>query len=135
MNENNLSVKFIIEKFTEDDKIFEYEQKLPNFYVSILEKDEVNFYYFLKDSAFEIEEKLFPKIHTNKITETNEKITPTFRVVVSGKELYHYHLEDADITALDFKGTEVDIFYFLKKIAEKFESKVSEEHKRILLGK
>lgn len=135
MNNNSLNVKFEIGRDAKDERSFKFDSKLPSFYAKILDKDEVGFYYLLKDAALEIEEVLFPKLHKNEITEINGNLIPVFRVTVNDKELVHYHLSDSKITELDFKGNEVDVFYFLKNIADKFEAKVSKEHKRILLGK
>lgn len=141
MNGNKLNVKFTIDKGSKSESesdttaLFEYENKLPDFYKKILDNDEVNFYYMFKDAAISIEEVLFKKIHKGGLKNNDKKIIPVFRVSVNEKELFHYHLEDSEVTSEDFKGNEVDIFYFLKKIAETFESALSKQHKSILLGK
>lgn len=128
-----LKVVFSLEKKGEKEKMYERVYDLLPFQKDVLDNEEISLYYTLKDSAIEIEEKLIPKINTSK--EGLKLKNVLFRVEYDGKEIFSYEIDCNGLTDESFKNNEVEVFYFFESIVKKFEQKVMEEHKNLVLYK
>jgi hypothetical protein len=128
-----LKVIFSLEKKGEKEKLYERMYDLLPFQGEVMENKEVSFFYSLKDLAAEIEEKLIPKI--NKSKEGNALEDVDFRVIYNDKEIFSYGIDTQGLTDESFAANEIEVFYFFESIVKKFEQKVMEEHKRLVLYK
>lgn len=133
MDLTGLKVVFSLGKKGEKEKMYERVYDLLPFQKDVMDNEEISFFYSLKDSAIEIEDKLVSKINTSKEGKKIENFA--FKVSYNGKEIFSYDVDCRDLTDESFKNNEVEVFYFFESIVKKFEQKVMEEHKKMVLYK
>jgi hypothetical protein len=130
---SGLKVVFVLENRSGDVKLYERDKELLPFQKEVMNKEGVSFYYHLKDSAFSIEEKLVPKINN---VEEGEKINQiTFKVLYEENVIFSHEIDSGSLTYEGFSKNEVEVFYFMESIVDKFENEIMEEHKKMVLYK
>jgi len=114
-------------------KIYEREYELISYYEKIMQNKEVNFYYHLKDNAIHIEEKILSKLkHSNKDKIVNPVV---FKLNYNDINVFSYEIDNEVLTYDDFKDNASRLFFLMEGgVIEKFEKKLAEIHKDLMLS-
>jgi len=114
-------------------KVYEREYELIDYYEKIMQNKEVNFYYHLKDSAIHIEEKILPKLkHLNSDKVVNPIV---FKLNYNDNNVFSYEIDNEILTYIDFKDNVSRLFFLMEGgVIEKFEKKLAEIHKDLMLS-
>jgi len=132
MDNTGLIVTFLLEN--NKKRLYRRIYETLPFQTEILDNEDISFFYHLKDSGNQVEEILIPKI--KKSGSDGEELREVyFKVFYGDKELVSYEIESKGLTDKEIKNSEVEIYYFFEDLIKKFESKMMDEHKKIVLYK
>jgi len=109
--------------------IYEHEIELMEFQKETLQNENVSFFYTFKDIGVEVE-----NIIASKLQLGNNKDEICFVITYLDKTLFESILDVTGIEECNMQKNEVQLYYIFDKVSKNIISKISEEHKNIILS-
>ena len=109
--------------------IYEHEIELMEFQKETLQNENVSFFYTFKDIGVEVE-----NIIASKLQLGNNKDKICFVITYLDKTLFESILDVTGIEECNMQKNEVQLYYIFDKVSKNIISKISEEHKNIILS-
>lgn len=129
MDLKNENLIFQLENKKTGKNIYQHEVKLIDFQKEMIKREDVSFFYTFKDIGAELEEEILSKL---KLGEKKEEFS--FIVKYLDSVLFQSTLDICAIEEKDVKKNEVELYFIFEKISKIIISKISEEHKNIILS-
>jgi len=109
--------------------IYEHEIELMEFQKETLQNENVSLFYTFKDIGVEVEDAIVSKLQLG-----NNKDEICFVVTYLDKTLFASILDVTGIEECNMQKNEVQLYYIFDKVSKNIISKISEEHKSIILS-
>jgi len=129
MDSTNETLIFQIENKDKGSIIYQHEIELMKFQKETLENEKASFFYTFKDMGVELEDAINAKL---KLRESKDELI--FIVKYSDNVLHKSSLDVTGIEEEDMPINEVELYFIFDRISKMMISRISEEHKNIILS-
>ena len=129
MDSTNETLIFQIENKDKGSIIYQHEIELMKFQKETLENEKASFFYTFKDMSVELEDAINAKL---KLRESKDELI--FIVKYSDNVLHKSSLDVTGIEEEDMPINEVELYFIFDRISKMMISRISEEHKNIILS-